>query len=237
MKKSLVASVILFLPILAFSQYNEINLITDENAFTLNQGIYLSMEEFLANEPSISCKFEVHSSMKDYYGSPEERSAFIVSYRDDMGYIKVLTAREIWGYCDGSSIFVSHQGRPYEIVQMGAISILRFSQPIERNSLTQLLSLYLMGKSVSNPDRSQEVLFHLNSGTVLVPTSRNIRKLISGDPELYAGYQNVRNMDYFEKNLIYLQKYNEKYPLSFTSTGITISAPPAGDALVQKQPI
>jgi hypothetical protein len=237
MKKSLVASVILFLPILAFSQYSEITTTTGGSVVSLNQGIYLSMDEFLANEPSISCDFEVHSSVQDYYGDPEERSDFVVSFRDNMGYVKVLSAREIWGYCDGGSIYISYLGKPYEVVYLGAISLIRFHPPQPRSSLTQLLSLYLMGRSVSSPDRSQEALFHMNTGTMFVPTSRNIKKLISADPELYTDYEKIRNMDYFEKNLIYLQKYNEKYPLIISETGITVSAPPAGDVLVQKQPI
>lgn len=236
MKKSLVASLILFLPILTYSQSDPDRTAIPHGIFTLNQGIYLSMEEFLSNDPSISCNFEVHSYIKDFYVNPDERSEFVVSYRDDMGYVKVLSAREIWGYCNGISVFVSFQGKPYEMIQLGAISLLRYHEPVKRNGVTQLMSLYVLGKNVADPDRSQEILFHLSTGEVFYPTGRNIRKLISADAELYADYQNLRNMDYLEKNLLYLRKYNEKYPLTVSANGIMTSEPPAGDVLVQKQP-
>ncbi len=237
MKKALVASLILILPILVYSQNSQIDFSDQSEPFSLNQGIYLSMEEFLANEPSISCSFEVHSSIKDYYGNPEERSEFVVSYRDNMGYVKIISAHNLWGYCDGTSVFVSYLGKPYEMVYLGAISLLRYHQPDHRNNITDLLSLYLLGKNVADPDRSQEILFHIGTGDIFYPTSRNIRKLIASDTELYADYLNTRNMDFLEKNLLYLRKYNEKYPLIISAAGIMTPQHPVEDVLVQNQPI
>ncbi|HEX2395178.1 MAG TPA: hypothetical protein VHI78_07520 [Bacteroidales bacterium] len=237
MKKSLAAFLFLSLPILTFSQKAEPENIIQESILSLNQGIYMNIEEFLTNNPSIPYRFEVHNSLADYYIHPDERNDYVISYRDDMGYLKVLGAREIWGYCDGKSVFVSFQGRPYEMIHLGAISVLRYQQLYHRTTIAQILSLYALGHTVVSMERSQDVLFHIKTNRVIIPTGRNIRKFIEGDPELYADYTSIKNMDYFEKNLIYLQKYNEKYPLIISASGIATSEPPVTDDLVEKQPL
>jgi len=237
MKKPLAVLIILSLPILAFSQRPNADKAIPESVLSLNQGIYMNIEEFLTNSPSIQYYFEVHNYLSDYYIHPEERNEYVLSFHDDMGYRKILGAREIWGYCDGESVFVSFQGKPYELVHLGAISVVRYHQHYHRTTIAQILSLYALGHTVVSMERTQDLLFHLGTDSVIIPTSRNIRRLISDDAELYSDYQHERNMDYFERNLVYLQKYNEKYPLVINETGIFVAEPPSNNDLVEKQPL
>jgi hypothetical protein len=233
MKKPLAVSIILSIPILSFSQRPDPEKVITE-LYPFNQGIYLSKEEFLTNNPSIPHQFEVQNQISENYASPDERYNFYVKYHDDMGYTKVLAASDIWGYCDDGSVYVSFQGRPFELVYLGAISLLRYKEPNQRTVFSQILSFYLAGYSAATMDRAQEVLFHLKTDSVIIPTCRNIRKLISEDKELYSDYSRDRKMDYFEKNLMYLEKYNEKYPVIFTGSEILFTEPAITDDLVEK---
>jgi hypothetical protein len=237
MKKSLAVLFILSIPILSFSQRAKSEQAIPETSHMLNQGIYMSIEEFLKNDPSIPYYFEVHNYPADYNVNPDERNSYVLSYCDDMGYRKVVSASEAWGYCDGEGVYVSFQGRAYELVHLGAISILRYKQHSNRNSIAQIFSLYALGRSVMNMDKCQDVLFNLRSDSVIIPTARNIRNLIAEDAELYRDYQRERNMDYFERNLVYLQKYNEKYPVTITNSMIIVPEPPSNVSLVDKQPL
>lgn len=237
MKKTLAALLFISLPILTYAQKAASDNIIPETVLTLNQGIYMNIEEFLTNNPSIPYRFEVHNSLADHYANQEVRNDYVISYIDDMGYRKVLGAREIWGYSDGKSVFVSFQGRPYEMVHLGSISILTYHQLYHRNTIAQIFSLYALGHSAASIERTQDVLFHLSTDSVIIPTSRNIRKFIESDTELYSDYRSVKDMDYFEKIVMYLQKYNEKYPLTITSTGISTPKLRLTDDLVEKLPL
>jgi len=237
MKKSLAVLLILSFPIITYSQKPSSEKIIPESILSMNKGIYMNIEEFFSNNPSIPYHFEVHNYLTDYYVNPDERNDYVLSYHDDMGYRKVLRAKEIWGYCDGEGVYVTFQGRPYELVHLGAISILRYHQHYHRNTIAQILSLYAIGHTVVSMERTQDVLFHLKTDSVIVPTNRNIRRLISDDAALYTDYQGDKKTDYYEKNLIYLQKYNNKYPLVITNSGISLAETPKSDDLVEKQPL
>lgn len=235
MKKTLAVLLVLSLPILSWSQRTNTDKAIPSSVITLNEGIYLSVEEFLSNSPSISCPFEVHNNLSDYYNDSDERNEYILTYRDDMGYRKVLGAREIWGYCNSEGIFKSFQGKSFELVHLGAISVLRYKQQHQRNTVAQILSLYALGNSVVSMG-AHDLLFHLRTDSVVIPTLQNIRRLISDDAVLYNDYQSDRKTDYYEKNLIFLQKYNEKYPLVITETGILVPDRQSSVELVDKQP-
>lgn len=232
MKKSLVVLCILTLPTLAYSQ-NSPESVIPRSVLPLNEGIYLSIEDFLTNSPSIPYHVNVYHSISGIYGDENERNEYVLSYYDNMGYRMVHRVCDIWGYCDGNSVYITHQGRPYELVHLGAISLLRYRHSYHRNTLSQILSLYTMIPA-SDMETVQEVLFHLKTDSVIIPTNRNIRKLISSDTELYTDYSSVKNMDYFQKNLMFLQRYNEKFPVRITSRGIILDESAANPTLVEK---
>lgn len=230
MKKSLAVLILLSIPILSFSQRTKLEKAIPGSVLNLNRGIYLTMDEFLSNEPSLPYNFEVHSYLANY----GEQNEYALSYRDDIGYRVVLTAHEIWGYCDGESVFISYQGRPYELIHLGAISLLRFSQECPKSSLAQFVNHFVLMNSSENTLRAQDLLFHLGMDSAIVPTPKNIRRLMSGDSELYNDYCSDRKTDYFEKNLIFLQRYNDKYPVIISKSGIALTSTEQSDELVDK---
>jgi hypothetical protein len=221
MKKLLISLLaILLIQTSIFSQRNTVKQAIPEGCGSMNRGIYLDVTEFLNNQPSISCNFEVVDYAPDYYLYPEERSAWFISYTDDMGYKKVMKMSEVFGYNDGKGIYFSYHGRPYELLQFGAISILRYHQSYHRNILAQAFSLYAIGSTVTSTERVQEVLFHVKNDTIVMPTAKSFKDLISDDRELYSAYRHDRKTDFASKPLVYLERYNTKHPVKMTDRGI-----------------
>jgi hypothetical protein len=220
MKKPLLILLILLIPFYVFCQRPGSARAIPDTSINLKVGIYFTITDFLTNEPSVPYEFKVTNYAPDYYLYPEERSAYYITYTDNMGYHKAMSINEIWGYYDGRDVFLSYHGRPYELLEFGAISILRYQQRYHRNIIAQAFSLYTMGSTVTSFDKVQDVLFHLKNDTIVIPTTKSFQKLISDDRELYTAYKKDKKTDYVIKPLVYLEQYNQKHPVRITSRGI-----------------
>ena len=187
---------------------------------TLNKGIYLSLEEFLRNEPSIPFNFEIIRDRSNYYDDSEKYSDYVLLYTDIMGYKVAINLNDIWGYYNGNGIFLSYMGKPFELMHLGAICILSYRYNYGRNFLSQAFGLNNLGSGITPIEKSEEVLMHLKNDTIVIPTARNFRQLLADDVELYHEYKTDRKTDYVAKPIVYLNRYNEKHPLLITERGI-----------------
>jgi hypothetical protein len=210
----------LLLSVNIFGQRQTAKKIIPETQLALNKGIYLSIEEFLTNNPSIPYNFEVINFNPNYYFYPEERNEYFLTYYDNMGYKKTLAIHEIWGYYNGLGVFLSHRGRPYELLYLGAISILRYHQHYYKSMLAQAISLHMTGSTTTSVEKMEDVFFDLKNDTIVYPRVRNFQKLIENDFELSREFKSDKKTDYYIKPLVYLQKYNDKHPLIITKNGI-----------------
>ena len=199
MKKNLLIAILLLLSVSLAAQRQSSRKIIPDNLITLNRGIYFSLEEFLRNEPSIPYNFELLRDRSNYYDHSEEYSDYILFYTDIMGYKVIINLNDVWGYYDGNGVFLSYMGKPFELMHLGAISILSYHQNYGKNFLAQAFGLNKAGSGINPCENSVEVLLHLKNDTIIIPTTRNFRQLLADDAELYHDYKTDRKTDYHGK--------------------------------------
>jgi hypothetical protein len=222
MKKNLLIAILLLLYVSLAAQRPTSRRIIPDDLITLNKGIYLSLEEFLHNEPSIPYNFELIRDRSNYYDHSEEYSDYVLVYTDIMGYKVNINFNDVWGYYDGNGVYLSYMGKPFELMHLGAISILSYHQNYGKNFLAQALGLNKVGSGITPMEKSVDVLLHLKNDTIIVPTARNFRQLLADDAELYHDYKTDRKTDSIEKPIVYINRYNEKHPLLITEKGIEL---------------
>ena len=97
-----------------------------DSTLLLKTGIYTTVKEFLNNSPRYPYFFKVIYEKPDYIISRKEQDNYFVDFYTQYGEQKILPLEEIWGFCDGYGIYLTIDGRPYEINFLGLISILHF---------------------------------------------------------------------------------------------------------------
>jgi hypothetical protein len=182
----------------------------------------MNITEFLLNEPSINFQFEKINNNPSYFIHPEERNTFYFTYYDLVGNKTTLNIKDIWGYYDGLGIFLTYKGKPYELLHLGAISILRYHHHYYKNMLSQAVSLYAVGSTTTSAEKTHDVLFDLKNDTIVTGSKRDFKKLIAKDNELYDEYINDKKTARIIKTLVYIRKYNSKHPVKISKQGIEL---------------
>ena len=183
----------------------------------------MNIDEFLTNEPSINFNFEVINDNPDYLIFPEEKNKYYITYYDIWGSKTELALEDIWGFYDGFGIFISHDRRPYELLYLGAISILRYEHYYNKDGVSKVVTLSLTGMTTTSVHKINDVYLDLKNDTILPRKRKQFERLISKDMDFYNNYKKDRKTDKQIKPMIYLQKYNRKYPLLITKKGIELS--------------
>ena len=193
------------------------------NNYTI--GIYMNEDEFIYNSPSV----EFHSKLKeknpDFILFPGERDRYYVTYYDLLGSSKTTKSLyDIWGFNDGNKFFISYKGKPYELIEFGNISLIKFQQTYTQSTLSHLLTNY-DNTLINEPLKYKEsdyIIYDLKNNSFFPYNSKYIKKIISRDPELYEEYlehkKTKKNIEIIE----YLRKYNIRNAALVTSYGIKI---------------
>ena len=186
----------------------------------------MSLDEFLDNDPGIPYKVTLINDTHDYIIHPEEKNDFFVSYYDIIGTRIILNLNDIFGFYDGKSIFISYEGKPYELIYLGSISILRYEHRYKKNIVSQAASISAFGVTTTRIDKVIDVYFDLRSQEILPRNKKNFEALITSDKDFYVKYRKDRKTSKSIKPMIYMLKYNEKYPLQIDQEGIKLFESP-----------
>jgi hypothetical protein len=195
-----------------FCQKQTAEQIIPDSILKLKKGIYMNIGEFLNNTPGISFQFELldHNPTYDF-----PKKGNFISYYDLVGTRKILSLNEIWGYYNGTGIFISYGNKPYELVYLGAISILRY----EKRYINK--GLYIEGTPVAS-QHIQYVYLDLKHNKIVPLKRKFFEKLILQDTVLYEKYKNDKRINKRAKAVKYLQEYNQKHPVKITEDGIEL---------------
>ena len=221
-KKAILFGFIIFYTIVCFSQRHTAKYIFPDSLITLNKGIYMNIAEFLNNEPSISQKFEVINDNPDYVLYPEEKNDFYLSYYDMVGYENILNLKDVWGFYDGFGVYINYNGKPYELLYLGTISILRYEHFYNKNIVSQVFSLYALGGTETGVHKIQDMYLDLKNDMIVPRKDEFFERLISKDSEFYDMYKKDKTTKSL-KSIRYLEMYNNKYPISISETGIKLN--------------
>jgi len=183
--KYFLLSIALFLANNAVSQHHFIKEIFPDSIIHLKKGIYLNINEFMMNNPGISWDFEVINDNPDYVVYPEEKNVFYVSYYDVVGNKIQKELSEIWGFYDGYGVFINFKGKPYELIYLGAISILRYEHFYKKNIYSQMVGI----SPVVGVQKIKDIFLHLKTNIIIPATDINFERLIENDKDFFDTYK------------------------------------------------
>ena len=162
--------------------------ITNTSVYT--KGIYQTFEEFKYNRPSIVANYTFHR--KNLWLTDEQT-----------GKKKKINKEEIWGFCDGSRIYVSW-GKYNELLEMG-----RYCYFIEKGTRIVFgLTASLLPLPIPIPYK-EEVIVNFNTGRTSLLSKKLLKTILAeDDEELLNEYMNEtqKGKKFFE----YIMKYNDR---------------------------
>jgi hypothetical protein len=162
------------------------------NSASYNRGIYKTFEEFRSNNPSIVDDFMFTGKKLLLKGK-------------NSGTAKKVWRKEIWGFCDGENIYISH--RKYnKILLTGRYCF------FEEKGVDFFLGTIAFPRGlvpVPYPYHRRFVV-NINDGGIFVLSKSVIRKVFKEfDKELLADFKNDgQRKELFMK---YISKYNERH--------------------------
>jgi len=209
-------------PYYLFSQTDSKSLVDMEVVNKLSKGIYLSFDEFKNNNPSITGEFDVTNENPNYILYPEENNKYFISYYDHLGGKVDTNLEGIWGFNDGFGIYIIHNNKPYKIVFFGAISILQYENHYKRNIAAQTASLVLFGRTVTEGHKIKLLYFSPLHGGIFKYNEEDFKQLLSKDQNLLQNYSNDASIKLNIKRSVYLEKFNNKYPISLSNEGVVV---------------
>jgi hypothetical protein len=182
----------------------------------------MNIGEFLSNSPGICFPFDVMNDNPDYILYSEEKNNFYVSYYNDFGSKVNLMLSEIWGYYDGFGIFINYKGKPYELMYLGAISIVRYEHFYKKNMASQAVSLIALGGTITGVEKMNDIYLDLKNDIKFPRKDKYFKKLIEQDKILYKNYEKDKKTGKQFKSAIYLELYNSQHPVLISAEGIII---------------
>lgn len=164
------------------------------NATTLTKGIYKTFEEFKYNKPSIVDNYSFDKN--DLWLTDKQT-----------GKKKKIKRREIWGFCDGSKIYV--RWRKYdELLEKGRYCYFKERGTRIASGTTAFPPMIL---PIPLPYKD-ELIINFNTGKAYLLTKKLLKKiLMADDKELLNEYmaQSQKRKKYFD----YIVKYNDRNAL------------------------
>jgi hypothetical protein len=181
----------------------------------LQKGLYRSYEEFRHNAPSITRDFAVISN--DNKKNKWAGNGFSVEMKDTLISPRIIQ-REMWGFCDGKTIFVNAHNfqRSYgfhPLLHLGRYAYLEGIDPMAES--TEKLS-GVRTSFVNVADNKLGYLLNLNNGKFYPLHQEDLEKILSQDPVLFGQFQreDKRGDKATRRELMfrYVKLYNERHP-------------------------
>ncbi|MFH2143214.1 MAG: hypothetical protein ABIJ97_12375 [Bacteroidota bacterium] len=216
--------IIFFLSINVHAQIRTVKYIIPESQLTLKEGIYFSINEFLNNEPSIASNFEIINKNPDYFLIPGEIDKYFITYYDSLNLKKELLPNQIWGYFNGFGVFVIINDKPYELRFLNTISIATYEKYYEKSDAIKALDF--ISTNYYSDDISMKMKSYyldIRNDERYICSNESIEQILTEDYELYNNFKNDKLINKRYRYSVYLEKFNDLYPLKIDSNGIHLN--------------
>lgn len=218
-RRIIISVLILTNTFLSYCQGTKLKEIPD-SLFLFDVGIYLNVDEFLNNKPGITYFGKRIGYNSSYFLYPGDRDNYLIEFYDTIGNKITLSMDKIWGFYDGNNFYISHFGKPYELMDFGPVSRFLFRQHYNQSQVTQALDIFSGKTPNSNVNYIDEFYYDFENKTFFSFSEKKFEMRISKDKELYDEYMEAKRM---KKGIIksnYIKKYNKRNPLKITTSGI-----------------
>lgn len=158
----------------------------------------------------------------EYRRYPEENNLYFIEYFDNIGAFVQLPIDSIWGFCSEDGIFVSFEGKPYELIYLGAISILRYDHIFHKEQSKIMVDVALFGASTVAAHKIKDAYLDLLGKKIYTKKRSNFEEIISKDSIFHNRYLDDIKTKKKYKPLVYFPVFNQKYPILIKSYGIIL---------------
>jgi hypothetical protein len=184
----------------------------------VNEGIYLSYDDFRSNRPLT--REQIESSMNkdqlDFFGKILSQPKFVFDYN---GQKVSKDSRSAWGYYQNNILHVNYNGDYYRVPVFGSICYL--VAQVEVVSPALYTPVYGGGMGMGTTVRTQEIRNFLMSfyDGIISPYSQDLAEsLIARDADLYKEFKSLKSKQQKDQVARYIRKYNELHPVYFLAS-------------------
>ena len=193
-----------------------------DSTLALCNGIYYSCEEFLNNSPSVQSSFNVLNDNPDYFFHKNEKNNYYLDYYTSTGIRRVVPLDQVWGYTDGTGVYINYDGKPFQLMYFGAISILRYEKIYHKDGTAQALTYIATGNTVTDIEEAINAFYVIEDNNIYPYEEKHLKSIIYRFPSLYSEYMKEPKKKRWKHRLEYIFVYNMEYPLEVTETGIIL---------------
>lgn len=180
-------------------------------------GLYLTFEDFKNNNPIDPYSIETSHdpARRGFYSNIiRERKLTIKKY------YKTIKPSDLWGYSDGTDVFINRDLFPRNILNGQEVTKLQFIKLSIAGRLSYIYYMKTLETSASTGNifmrqrksKPSEIIFDTRDGTFHKSKLNTVFELISDDPELQLKYMEYKG-DKTVKLHKFLRMYNERKPL------------------------
>lgn len=185
--------------------------------FMFGDGIYLGFEDFRNNRPiPVTHIISQHDiRLPDYMELVTSEES--VRYFDRFGEERTVATEDLWGYAFNGKAMIMHGDGFFRMPLLGTIT-----------HFTALVTTYrmmsdpmMMHPGAMMPYREvpvqelRQFLLDMRTGRVLQYSEENALQLMSTDPDLVEEFSNLRKKQRQQSLILFIRKYNDRYPLYF----------------------
>lgn len=185
--------------------------------FQFAEGIYCSFDDVIQKKP-VSLSRIVSPDPFNYSEVSETKQ---IEYINDFGIKSTVSTNNIWGYVDKGTLYVQVNKEFHRVTMVGTISHLFVNEKYSQQTNYDPY-YYGYGYPMSSPtyesNRLVQYLIDFKTGNILPMDLSSVETLLSADSEIFTEFMNLKKHKRKQMMLMYIRRFNEKYPLTFNQT-------------------
>lgn len=183
--------------------------------FVFREGVYLSFQDFVNNNPIPVSKIVFNSNKgdKDFLKYVLDKPSF--TYIDGLSKEVEYKTDEAWGYCSNSVIYINYGTDFNRVTIIGSICHFVATIPTRIGVSDPFYYNQPFGNREQYTYVTEQLIMDMESGKVMQFNVANMEALLSRDEALSKEFIALKKKQKRDSTFIYLRKYNEKHPVFF----------------------
>jgi len=211
---------ILSIKIVSAQNSNQAEMVQYSAEYLFKDGIFLDFNQVKSNNPILKndIVFVEKYSEAEFYERILDKKK--VEYKDSTGNILSVASNQIWGYSQNGTLYIKKSNEFFRLINIGryanfvAVKEYVYANPNPYSDMSPdpIMMNYFFGNSNMSKMITQYVL-DFETGNIMEYNTQTMLKILSTDEQLSKEYSDLSNRKKQQLMLLYLRKYNDKYPL------------------------
>jgi len=182
--------------------------------FQFKDGVYMSIEEFQANCPSL-----LQKDLLDRKGRPAEglwtENKRLYTLRNDT--LVLLPKGDVWGFSEKGKVYLVKDGRQKRLQIIGSICHIVLIEEVEDFTTNNNFGRNRYNSRSNVREVNREFMIDFEEGEMIDFDLENFSEILSRDDILYQEFEKIKSKRVKQQmKFHFLTKYNEKYPIYFS---------------------